>query len=114
MKGLQNGDMAVKDAERQNIAAFGRGDCKGNDGGRHLPYNDFGSWLHSRFPYKVQKISVNAGFSCPNRDGRIGFGGCTFCAPASASLLLGGAGAHTSSHISMPNNTPSHVLNSVG
>ena len=43
MKGLQNGDMAVKDAERQNIAAFGRGDCKGNDGGRHLPYNDFGS-----------------------------------------------------------------------
>ena len=35
--------------------------------------------LHSRFPYKVQKISVNAGFSCPNRDGRIGFGGCTFC-----------------------------------
>lgn len=79
MKGLQNGDMAVKDAERQNIAAFGRGDCKGNDGGRHLPYNDFGSWLHSRFPYKVQKISVNAGFSCPNRDGRIGFGGCTFC-----------------------------------
>ena len=44
-----------------------------------LPYNDFGSWLHKRFPYKVQKISVNAGFTCPNRDGRISFGGCTFC-----------------------------------
>ena len=44
-----------------------------------LPYNDFGTWLHSRFKYKVQKISVDAGFTCPNRDGRIGRGGCTFC-----------------------------------
>lgn len=42
-------------------------------------YNDFGAWLRGRFPYKVQKISVDAGFSCPNRDGRIGFGGCAFC-----------------------------------
>lgn len=44
-----------------------------------LPYNDFGTWLRSVFPYKVQKISVNAGLSCPNRDGRISRGGCTFC-----------------------------------
>ena len=46
---------------------------------QQLPYNDFGTWLSGRFPYKVQKISVNAGFSCPNRDGRISFGGCSFC-----------------------------------
>lgn len=44
-----------------------------------LPYNDFGSWLRSHFPFKVQKISVDAGFSCPNRDGRISTGGCSFC-----------------------------------
>lgn len=44
-----------------------------------LLYNDFGSWLRSKFPYKVQKISIDAGFSCPNRDGRISTGGCTFC-----------------------------------
>lgn len=44
-----------------------------------LPYNDFGSWLRSKFPFKIQKISVDAGFSCPNRDGRIGTGGCIFC-----------------------------------
>lgn len=44
-----------------------------------LPYNDFGRWLRRRFPFKVQKISVDAGFSCPNRDGRISTGGCTFC-----------------------------------
>lgn len=42
-------------------------------------YNDFGSWLRGKFPFKVQKISVDAGFSCPNRDGRVGVGGCTFC-----------------------------------
>lgn len=47
--------------------------------GNSLPYNDFGTWLKNYFPYKVQKISVDAGFSCPNRDGRIGLGGCTFC-----------------------------------
>lgn len=44
-----------------------------------LPYNDFGSWLRSFFPYKIQKISVDAGFSCPNRDGKISKGGCSFC-----------------------------------
>ena len=42
-------------------------------------YRDFGSWLHQQFPFKVQKIAVDAGFSCPNRDGRISFGGCTYC-----------------------------------
>ena len=45
----------------------------------NLPYNDFGSWLRSQFPFRVQKISVNAGFSCPNRDGSIGHGGCIYC-----------------------------------
>ena len=43
------------------------------------PYYDFGDYLKKRFPFKVQKISVNAGFTCPNRDGTIGVGGCTYC-----------------------------------
>ena len=42
-------------------------------------YNDFGTWLRRQFPYRVQKLSVDAGFSCPNRDGRIGTGGCIYC-----------------------------------
>ena len=42
-------------------------------------YNDFGTWIRKQLPYRVQKISVNAGFSCPNRDGRIGVGGCVYC-----------------------------------
>lgn len=43
------------------------------------PYRDFADYLAARFPYKVQKISVNAGFTCPNRDGSKGRGGCTYC-----------------------------------
>ena len=43
------------------------------------PYRDFASWITQFFPYKVQKISIDAGFSCPNRDGHISRGGCTFC-----------------------------------
>lgn len=42
-------------------------------------YNDFSSWLRQKLGCKVQKISIDAGFSCPNRDGTIGTGGCIFC-----------------------------------
>ena len=42
-------------------------------------YNDFSSFMKSQFPFKVQKISINAGFTCPNRDGSVGYGGCTYC-----------------------------------
>ncbi|MBO5594184.1 MAG: TIGR01212 family radical SAM protein [Prevotella sp.] len=42
-------------------------------------YYDYGTWIRSRFPFRVQKISVDAGFTCPNRDGRISTGGCIFC-----------------------------------
>lgn len=42
-------------------------------------YNDFPAFLRKYFSYKVQKISLNAGFTCPNRDGTKGWGGCTYC-----------------------------------
>jgi radical SAM protein (TIGR01212 family) len=42
-------------------------------------YLDYGTWIRGIFPFRVQKISIDAGFSCPNRDGRIGTGGCIFC-----------------------------------
>lgn len=42
-------------------------------------YNSFSKWIRDRFPFRVQKISVDAGFSCPNRDGSISSGGCSFC-----------------------------------
>lgn len=43
------------------------------------PYRDFSDFLASHFAGKIQKISINAGFSCPNRDGTLGTGGCTYC-----------------------------------
>lgn len=45
----------------------------------NIRYNDFAGFLSGVFPFKVQKISVNAGFTCPNRDGSKGYGGCTYC-----------------------------------
>ena len=45
-----------------------------------MQYNDFGTWLRKQFPdFRVQKISIDAGFTCPNRDGRISTGGCSYC-----------------------------------
>jgi radical SAM protein (TIGR01212 family) len=40
---------------------------------------NFSDFLQTIFPFKVQKISINAGFTCPNRDGSKGWGGCTYC-----------------------------------
>jgi radical SAM protein (TIGR01212 family) len=45
----------------------------------HKAYKDFGDFLQTIFSFKVQKISINAGFTCPNRDGLKGWGGCTYC-----------------------------------
>ena len=42
-------------------------------------YYEFGDFLRDLFKFKVQKISINAGFTCPNRDGSKGWGGCTYC-----------------------------------
>lgn len=43
-------------------------------------YRDFAQYLKMHFPhFKVQKLSVHAGFTCPNRDGSKGRGGCTYC-----------------------------------
>jgi radical SAM protein (TIGR01212 family) len=43
---------------------------------RYLNYNQL---LKSEFSERIQKISINAGFTCPNRDGSKGTGGCTYC-----------------------------------
>ena len=47
--------------------------------GTNYLYTDFSGFLKKFFDVKVQKISVNAGFTCPNRDGTVGWGGCTYC-----------------------------------
>lgn len=42
-------------------------------------FNSYNSYFTREFGSRVQKISIDAGFSCPNRDGKISTGGCTFC-----------------------------------
>lgn len=42
-------------------------------------FNSYNSYLKREFGGRVQKLSIDAGFSCPNRDGKISTGGCTFC-----------------------------------
>lgn len=41
--------------------------------------NTFGQYLLNRYGQRVHKLALHAGFTCPNRDGRKGVGGCTFC-----------------------------------
>ncbi len=41
--------------------------------------NTYSDYFKKKFGGRVQKITINAGFSCPNRDGTCGTGGCTFC-----------------------------------
>jgi len=45
----------------------------------YLPYRDLNSYLKGRFGQRVQKITLDAGLTCPNRDGRLGTGGCLYC-----------------------------------
>ena len=47
--------------------------------GDDRPYNSYSAYFRRRFGERVQKVAINAGFTCPNRDGRVGVGGCTFC-----------------------------------
>ena len=42
-------------------------------------YNDFSSFVRKKFNGRVQKVSIDAGFTCPNKDGTKGVGGCTYC-----------------------------------
>ena len=42
-------------------------------------YNQFNTWLKNKFGERTLKICIDGGFSCPNRDGTKGCGGCIFC-----------------------------------
>jgi hypothetical protein len=52
-------------------------------------YNDLNSYFRSIFGCRVQKITIDAGLSCPNRDGKISTGGCIYCNTRGS-----GTGAH--------------------
>lgn len=47
--------------------------------GHNRRFNAYGEYFRKHFGERVQKVSVDAGFTCPNRDGTVGSGGCTYC-----------------------------------
>ena len=46
---------------------------------KSMPYRTLSSFLRERFGCRVRKITVDAGLTCPNRDGTVGIGGCIYC-----------------------------------
>lgn len=44
-----------------------------------LPYHEYNFFLRRKFGERVQKVSIDAGFTCPNVDGTVARGGCVFC-----------------------------------
>ncbi len=42
-------------------------------------FNSYSGYFKRLFGERIQKVAINAGMSCPNRDGKVGVGGCTFC-----------------------------------
>jgi uncharacterized protein len=47
--------------------------------GNSRPFHSLADYYKQRVGSRIQKVSVHAGFTCPNRDGTVGKGGCTFC-----------------------------------
>ena len=54
-------------------------------------YYDFKSYLRNRFGCSVYKIQIDAGFTCPNRDGSLGTGGCIYCDGRGSQLRQAGS-----------------------
>jgi uncharacterized protein len=47
--------------------------------GHERRFNSYSDYFRSIYGARVQKVSIDAGFTCPNRDGKKGTGGCTYC-----------------------------------
>ena len=45
----------------------------------HLPFRTLAPWLRESFGMPVYRVALDAGSTCPNRDGTKGLGGCTYC-----------------------------------
>ena len=55
-------------------------------------YHSLNYFLRNKFGEKVFKISLDGGFSCPNRDGTVSTGGCIFCSELGSGEFTGGRG----------------------
>ena len=62
-----------------------------------LHYNSISTWLKDRFGCRVVKLALDGGFTCPNRDGSKGYGGCTFCSRDGSGSFAGSIAEQLSS-----------------
>ena len=60
--------------------------------GQDLRINTIGTYLKKRFGTKTVKLSIDGGFTCPNRDGTKGTGGCVFCSASGSGDMASGTG----------------------
>jgi len=60
--------------------------------GQELRINTINTFLKKKFNYKVVKLSLDGGFTCPNRDGSKGTGGCLFCSASGSGDMADGSG----------------------
>lgn len=58
-------------------------------------YNNLSGYLREKYGRRLSKICIDGGFSCPNRDGRCGTGGCTYCSPCGSGEHIDPAGSIT-------------------
>lgn len=67
----------------------------------HFSYNHLNTFLKNKFGVRTLKVSIDGGFTCPNRDGKCGWGGCIFC---------GGSGSgHSQEKISISKQIENHL-----
>jgi len=62
-------------------------------------YTDFNTWLRNRFGCRVQKITLDAGLTCPNRDGSISRSGCIYCNARGSGTGAAGRGLSITSQL---------------
>lgn len=63
------------------------------------PFNPLSGYLKARFGCRVYKVAIDAGLTCPNRDGTRGFGGCDYCASGALLPKAASSGADVASQL---------------
>lgn len=72
-------------------------------------YNDIDSYFKRNFGKKMIKLPLDGGFTCPNRDGRLGFGGCIYCSERGAGDYTFGRAGDISSQLAFQKNLLSRL-----
>ena len=78
--------------------------------GQQLRINMIGSWLKRRFGRKIVKLSIDGGFTCPNRDGTKGTGGCLFCSGSGSGDMASSIGSVSADQIRLALNDQIRLL----